>query len=276
MSDIAAPSTGTAPKSKVLVGGLVLVLAVALFAAAFAYAGGIGIITKLIGGTAVETAQSTTPPTTGGSTGGSTAAPAAGAIPSGVMEDFGKRMYLEQLESAKNIEHLAKGDITSFKVDSIKTETDRTLVNITCFFKDGTKAPGAIALKQDNKQYFVYAIEGLRPSSTGGLAIDTNTSGNPNKNLSLEEQMSRLGVKTFDQPTLATLLSEQKSNQAVVAGIVDGTYTGCTLGAPSTGAGTITIAISLTGKSSAKAQVTIIKKTIDGKERLFVTSFKKL
>lgn len=273
MSDFAAGAPVAAPKSKVLVGGLVLVLALALFGAAFVYAGGPQIVTNLLGGNTAEPVSTTAPTSTGGgTTEPSTKAPAA-AIPSGVMEDFGKRMYVEQVESQANIKLLADGRMASFKVDSVKVEGVKTLVSITASFKDGTKAPGVIVLKQDNKQYFVTAIRGVRTGSTGGYAdgtaMDTDVEG------LLADEMAAAGIKSFDQPLLATLLSEQKSNQAVVKGIVDGTYTGVTLGAPADGAGTITIDIELTGKQSSKGVVTLIQKTVDGRALTFISSFKK-
>lgn len=273
MTDFAAGTAAGAPRSKVLLGGLVLVLAIVLFGAAFVYAGGVDIVQKLLGGGATTTASKSTPPATSNKP-STPAAPAAGTIPSGVMEDFGKRMYVEQVESQKNIKLLAAGDITSFSVDSVKAETDRTIVNITAYFKDGTRAPGEVVLKQDNKQYYVSAIRGLRTSATSGFA--DSTAMNTDKEGSLADEMSAAGIKSFDQPLLATLLSEQKSNQAIVTGIVDGTYTRCTLGAPVAGAKTITIPFELTGKQTTKAQVGLIEKTIDGKDYTFISSFKKL
>jgi hypothetical protein len=275
MSDIAIQSSGTA-RGKVLVGGLVLVVAVGLFAAAFIYAGGVGIVSKLMGGAgAVQTASAPTPPAQ---------APAKppvvpATVAAAPAEDFGKRMYAEQLESAANIKKLASGDIKSFAVTKVEKNAAGTgaAVYITATFGDGRSGPGTITLRQDGTDWYVLTIEGMRlPGATEEVSVDVlEPDWSIDWKRPLEEVMASAGVKTFDQGVVDTLLAEQKANQEVTKAIMDGTFNACTLGKPVKGAGTIAIPVDLAGKQTAKAQVTIITKKIDGRDRLFITGFKK-
>jgi hypothetical protein len=272
MSDIAIEGGSASSRSKVLLGGLVLVVAIALFAAAFIYAGGVDIVTKLLATTGLfQTAAAPTPPPAK-----TPAAPAVVVTVPG--EDFGKRMYAEQLESATNIHKLATGDITSFAVSKVEKNATGTVaaVYITAKFSDGRTGPGAITLWQDSGNWYVMAIEGMRlPAGGAEVSVDVlEPDWAVDWKRPLAEVMASAGVKTFDQGVVDTLLAEQKADQDVTKAIMDGTYNACALGEPIKGAGTITIPVDLTGKQSAKAQVTIITKRIDGRDRLFITGFK--
>lgn len=256
-------------RSKSLVALLVLVVALVLFGAAFVWAGGMDYVTELMGGGAakpVANVPAKPKPTT----------PAV-TTPSEVPDEFGKRLYLEQIESATNIKKLGAGDIVSFKVTSVTPSADRTMVYITATFKDGTSAPGAIMTKQVDGAWYVFRVTGLRTGDTGGSANTVNPNGQTllDETISIEAQMQRAGVVTIDTDVVATLLSEQRSNQEIIKGILDGTYDGFTVGAPQAGPGTIALEIQLTGKATAKGSVTLLTKQVDGRDRTFVASFKK-
>lgn len=244
--------------SRTVVAAVLVVVALAVLAAAFWYVGGVDYVAALFGSpapVAVTPASDSTPATT---TPG----------PSDVPDALAKRMYMEQIESARHIDRLASGQTTEFTIDKVETKSPtETWVSISArFTTQPTTMKGVMAFsKAGGNWYFLWiqAAAGTSPKLT-----------EPTEPTS--EEYAEAGVKTVDQEVIDAVLGSQVANQALVVGILDGTYTTIALSKPVTGPGTIAIPVTASGGGgTVKGSLTLITKQIDGKDRTFVASFKK-
>jgi hypothetical protein len=260
-----------------LVALLALVAALGVFGAAFVYAGGVDYVNKLMGsapaapsGTPARPLASATPPTTQPTQ--STTQPATSDVPSAL----GKRMYIEQIESAPQISRLRDGLTTMFTVDAVdKRSGTETWVAITAQFATEPRTmKGVMAFTSvGGRHYFLWIQDLTGAASTPQGLMATKKLTEPTEPTA--EEFAEAGVTTVDQGVLGTVIASQAANQSLVAGLLDGGYKTVTLSAPITGPGTVTIPIKASGgsKPEASGSVKLVTKTIDGKDRTFVASF---
>ena len=80
-----------------------------------------------------------------------------------------------------------------------------------------------------------------------------------------------------DMGIVSTLVSEQAANQALVSGIIDGSYKSAAIDSVSTGSGTATVHITIGGGTAptTAGSIVCVSKVIDGEKCWFVTSFTK-
>ncbi len=282
MSDTDSGAPAGAPgharhKSNLLRSVLIAVVALAVFGAALWYVGGVDYVMGLLGGGKPATAPATA---------AKPAAPAAASasafkLPAGVDEMLAKRMYVEQLESSKNLSRLADGSANRFVINRVDATDSTATISLTAFFKDGTSAPGVMYLVKRSDAWYFMAIGGMNLPNATGLAGGVGTAGSTeiveSDVLDVAEGMKEAGIKTFDTGVINSMLSQQTVNQPMLKEIVAGTYTTYEFGAPSIGTGTVTVPVTLKGKSgdSAKGEIVLIKSTIDSHDFTFLTTFKK-
>jgi hypothetical protein len=265
--------SGTArPASHVRRSVLLLLLALLAFGAALWYVGGIDYVKGLLGGSPTAPSK-----VTSAKTGATTV-----GRPAGVDEVLAKRMYVEQIESSKNLAKMAQGNVSRFVINGVDTTDTTATVSLNAFFKDGTSAPGVMYLVKRSGSWYFLAIGGMNLPNASGLASGVGTAGTTElaeSNMAdSEEGLRQAGIKTYDMGVINSMLSQQASNQPVLTAVVAGAYTTLELGAPSSGAGTISVPVTLGGKSGAPVtgQLVFITKTIDGHEFTFLTTLKKL
>lgn len=268
-----AISTADEPKrksSKVTLAVLVFVLALVIFGAAFYYAGGMELVQPLLGGLL-------SPSGTGTPAASTPASASVSSLPTGVDTDMIKRMYVEQIESAVNIEHLAAGQFKSITIDKVVTSGDTDAdVAITAELKDGTKAGGVIQVVKRGGNWYFFSITGL--GNAGGFSSSINTASSKETSEALASEASEAGVKTFDADVMSTIANQQAANQEIMTGLVDGSVTKLVFGAPQAGSGTVSLPITVSGPKGAayEGSALLVTKTVDGKDRTFITTFKKL
>lgn len=186
-------------------------------------------------------------------------------------------MYIEQIQSAAQIARLASGQAIEFSIDKVEAKSPtETWVAITATFTtEPTPMKGVMAFSKAGANWYFLWIQDLTGASqTATGLLTTRKLTEPTQ--STDEKFAQAGVKTLDQAVVDTILGSQAANQALVAGILDGTYKTIALAKPVQGPGTITIPVTATGASgTVKGSVTLVTKQIDGKDRTFVASFKK-
>jgi hypothetical protein len=278
MSDSISVSDGAHAKragNRTIGAALALVAAVTLFAAAFWFVGGVDYVAGLIGG------GPETPATTPGATpapGSKSATATATPTPSTDVPDaLSRRMYIEQIESAPQIDRLAAGQTTGFTIDgvTVKSPTE-TWVAVTAKFTTApTTMKGVMAFAKAGANWYFLWIQDLNGAASSAQGrFTTPKLTEPSE--PTDEEFDEAGITTVDQGVIDSVLGAQAANQGLVAGILDGTYSTITLAKPLKGAGTITVPVTATGKAGeVKGSITLITKRIDGKERTFIASFKK-
>jgi hypothetical protein len=255
---------------KVLVAVLTFVLAVAVFGAVFVYAGGMDLVKPLLGGSPSAPA--------GGQPAASAPATRTATTSTGAAElEVATLAYAEQIESQTNISLLASGGIKSFAVEKLDVQPSVALVTITAQFRDGTSAQGALRFVKSGETWYFTMITGLRGTETGGLADSVRKGSAIPAAESTEEKVVIAGVGTPDQGVLDTIITQQKLNQAAIRALLAGKYKNCELGKPVAGPSTFTIPITMSspGESPVKASIVLVAKTVGGKDRIFIASFKR-
>lgn len=274
-----AESTATAPKrssSKVLLAVLVFVLALAAFGAAFYFAGGLELVQPLIQGLTSATISPSAPAAAPGASPSATASPAATGSASPDPE-LGKRMYVEQIESQANLERLAAGEITKIAVGKVDLQGGTAIVSITAFFDDKTKAAGALRLGKIGPSWFLFSMSGMRDDATGGMADSVNKSTTLEASETLAVEFQQAGITAADGDVVKALFEQQSANQEIVKDLLAGEYTAYELGKPKVGAGTVSVPVKIATKSGASVNgaIVLIRKTVEGKDRIFLTKFSK-
>jgi hypothetical protein len=276
MSDTTPAPNGAHKKKaggKSVSAALILVLAIVAFAAAFTYVGGVDYVAGLFGGGPKAPGAGT--PGTGTPATGTPGAPSG--KPTDVPDALAKRMYIEQIESAVQIERLASGKTTAFTIDKVEAKgADQKWVAITAKFTTDPKTmKGVMAFQKAGANWYFLWIQDLTGAAdTAEGLLSTPRLTEPTE--PTDEEYAEAGIKTVDKSIVDAILTSQAANQALVAGILDGTYTSVALEPAVEGPGTVVIPVTATGSGTpAKGSVTLLVKDIDGKPRTFVASFKK-
>jgi hypothetical protein len=260
-----APPVEGKPKAKPLLALIVLIVALGLFAAAFFYAGGMDYVNQLLGNTGGAVGRPAPKP-------GATA-PSYTGVPAAVE----RRMYIEQIESAPRIARLAAGEGTEITFNAVASKTaTETWVAVTARFnKEPATINGVMCFeKVAANWYFMWLQEYVGAGAADADALTQLPLHEPYD--PTNEEYAEFNITTVDQGVIDAVILSQSADQALVKGIMDGTYTSLTLDKPEKGVGTIRIPVTLTGSAgSVKGAITLLTKMIDGKDRTFVASFKK-
>lgn len=270
---------------RVIAALIVVVVVLAAFGAAYALLGGADLVADLLGGGSqqpaaqkpstpakpstpseqpstqpaesseptastepTESAETPTSSSTSGSTSGGASSPAV-TLPT---SDQAARMYWEQVASQEQIGKLVRGDVKSIAFGSVAISGDTATVPLTVTYTSGSSLSGRMVLRKYGTAWYFSSIA---------------RSGNP---------LTVTTGKSADLGVVSTIVNQQASNQDLVKGIVDGSYKSCTVNGVSSGSGTATVRITLSGSDAPVAgRVTCISKVIDGTKMWFITSFAK-
>ena len=262
-TDTQQPEPSAAPR-RLLVALVALLVALALFAAAFVYVGGVDGVTSLLAGQFGASGPAVATRNPSASVGATDLAAA-------------KLVYAEQIESQDNIDRLADGDIASFSVDSTQSDETSAIVQITVKFKDGTTAPGAMRFVRSGQLWYFTTISGLRLGATGGMADSVNSSQSIASTTTVDEKLASVGVEEPDAAVLKTIAQQQIVNQPLARDLIAGEYKWYTLGKPVAGPDTFTIPVKYgsSTESTLGASIIVIAKDIEGEDTLFITTFKR-
>ena len=187
---------------------------------------------------------------------------------------FARRMYLEQAQSAGNLDRLAEGRISSFDITDRKVADATATVGIKAHFTDGTSAPGTVLLVRNKGSWFFFSMEGGRSGSSAGYAGGVDTKDNTNVDSFTDVPDSAIDWNLADE-----LVRQQAADQTYMKSIVEGPAKRFVLGKPQEGAGTVTIDAMMysSGKGAPeKVRIVLVPSTFEEKKSYFVTSMRAL
>ncbi|TDB39804.1 MAG: hypothetical protein D9V44_02330 [Actinobacteria bacterium] len=270
-------------KRGVITALMLLVLVVGLLAVAYAFMGGDELVADLLGGgkdePVVVTPTKPTKPSTDTTDTATTDDTSTAEVPGGSSEstsneidtsggttggtttpavtpptaDQSARMYWEQVASQEQITKLVNGEVASVSFGAVSKSGTTANVPITVSYKAGGSLSGTMVLRNYSGVWYFSSIarNGNSLSVTTGKAAD-------------------LGI-------VSTIVSNQAANQAIVVGIVNGTYKKCTVNSVSGGSGTATVNITVGGGTApaTAGSIVAVSKTISGTKTWFITSFAK-
>ncbi|MDZ4180171.1 MAG: hypothetical protein U1E29_13215 [Coriobacteriia bacterium] len=279
------PGTDEVTRSrKSLYTALAVLVLVGALAGVFVAVGGIDIVADLIAGdpdsgdiiapvppaepgesTAGEPGESTEPTgsaepteTAGGTTGGTSATsgtPGTSATtpvakpPTG---DQQARMYAEQAASQEQIGKLVRGEISSFNLGAVTRSGSTASVRVTANYASGGSMSGTMVLRDYSGIWYFSSI--TRDGNSGSTPSAPGDSG-----------------------VISAIVTAQAANQEIPAGIISGGYKTLTVSGVSSGSGTASVRISLSGGTSPRTAgtITCVSKDIGGVKYWFITSFTK-
>jgi hypothetical protein len=284
MTDSTPGTDEVARSRKSLYTALAVLVLVGALAGAFVAVGGIDIVADLIAGDAdsgdiiapvppaepgestpgepgesteptgsaepTETAQ-TADGTTGetGATSGTSATTPVAKPPTG---DQQARMYAEQAASQEQIGKLVRGEISSFNLGTVSTSGSTANVRVTANYAAGGSISGTMVLRDYNGIWYFSSI--TRDGSSGSTPSAPGDSG-----------------------VISAIITAQAANQEIPAGIISGGYKTLTVNGVSSGSGTASVRITLSGGTSPRTAgtITCVSKDIGGVKYWFITSFTK-
>ncbi len=178
------------------------------------------------------------------------------SLPTGVDEELAYRMYTEQQDSSRNINRLVAGELRQFQVTrrTVTSSTAELAVNLTD--KRNMKLNGTMVLVRGGDVWYFETITNRQNEVNDVLPSDPDT--------------------TPDVGVLNTMLAEQTSNSDITAKLVDGSYSKVQLGTPKRGYRSVTVPISLQGKSGTKTvrgEITLVQRSEGGRTYWYVVSF---
>lgn len=190
--------------------------------------------------------------TSGTSTSPSSVTPSKPAAATPPTADQQSRMYWEQVASQEQIGKLVRGEISTFTLGTVNRSGSTASVPVTVSYKTGGSISGTMVLRDYSGTWYFSSI-----TRNGQTASTPSGSG--------------------DSGVVATIVSQQAANQAIPTGIISGGYKKVTVNSTSTGSGTATLGITLSGGSAAPTSgtITCVSKTIGGVKHWFITSFAK-
>ncbi len=240
-------------KRGVTVALVMVVVVFGLLAAAYVFLGGSDVLSGIFG--TGEAAQTGTPVTPAKQSSSTTSTPSAETTDPANMPsaDQAESIYWEQVASQEQIGKLVTGEITAISFGSVTEATGTADVRIGVSYKSGSTISGTMRLRKYGTAWYFSSIA----REGGSLAPESGADA--------------------DQAVVDTLVSQQASNQEIVAGIVSGAYKKCTVDAVSEGSGTVTLKITVGGGSAPETtgSIVCVSKVIGGETRWFVTSFSK-
>jgi hypothetical protein len=160
-------------------------------------------------------------------------------------------MYWEQVASQEQIGKLVRGQVRSVAFGSVVLSGETAVVPLSVAYVDGSSMSGRMVLRRYGTAWYFSSI------ARSGNALTVTTG------------------KSADIGVVSTIVNQQASNQDLVSGIVVGKYKTCTVNGVSSGSGTATVRITLSGgqEEAVAGRITCISKVLDGTKMWFVTSF---
>ncbi|MDZ4063472.1 MAG: hypothetical protein U1E22_02285 [Coriobacteriia bacterium] len=252
------------PKASLARAAIILVFAIAAFAAAFYFLDGMSLVEDLlVGGT--ETTDNAVPakPT-------ETTETVTLRLPPGMTEEFALRIWQEQIDSQVNIRKLVDGQVESMTVTKVDRAADRATLDIVAKFSDGTSLPGKLGMRSfGGKWYFAY-VSGMRRGASDLSADDVGTGAGT------EPTSAVPAVADVDVPLLNTILEQQATSSAVLEEYATGVVRSVRVADRVASAGTITLDIVMNEThEEGYGQIVLISKQLDGEAYWFIAKFTK-
>ncbi|MCE5192181.1 MAG: hypothetical protein LLG08_10560 [Actinomycetia bacterium] len=265
-------------KRGVFVALAAVVVVLALLGVAYAFLGGDQLVADLFGGGTDEAAVTPTAPKTPTPEAPSTAAtPSAeatgtssestsaaidtntgtsGSISTAAKPPTGdqaSRMYWEQVASQEQIGKLVRGEISSMKFGAVTRSGSTANVRVTVAYKAGGSLSGTMVLRDYSGVWYFSSIA----RDANPLTVSTG--------------------KAADLGIVSTIVSQQAANQTLVNGIINGAYKTCSIVGVSSGSGTATVKLTMSGGTAATTagSIVCVSKVIGGTKHWFITSFTK-
>jgi len=163
------------------------------------------------------------------------------------------RMFYEQVNSREQIGKLVAGEISSFTLGSASDNGTTASIPVSAAYKSGGSLSGTMVLRNYSG---VWYFSSITRNGNSGSAVQTVPA---------------------DTGITSTIVQQTASNQDIPLAIIDGGYTTCSVNSVSTGSGTATIGITLSGGTSPRVsgQIVCVSKVIGGTKYWFITSFRR-
>lgn len=166
--------------------------------------------------------------------------------------DQQQRMYAEQAASQEQIGKLVRGEITSFNLGTVTKSGSTASVRVTANYSSGGPMSGTMVLRDYNGVWYFSSI--TRDGNSGSTPSVTGDSG-----------------------VISAIITAQASNQDIPRAIVDGGFKTLTINGVSSGSGTASVRVTLSGGTAPRTAgtITCVSKDIGGVKHWFITSFAK-
>jgi len=163
--------------------------------------------------------------------------------------DPGSRIYREY-GIVKNFIREVRPKIASFSLGNVTKSGSTASVRVSANYTTGPDVSGTMVLRDYGGTWYFSSI-----TRDGNAAVTPSVTG--------------------DSSVLAAIMTAQQKNQDIPKAIVSGGYTKLSVDGVSTGSGTASIKISLTGGTAPRTAgtITCISKDIGGVKHWFITSF---
>lgn len=239
----------------VVLSTLLLVVALAAFGGAFYYFDGMTLVGDLVadltapGGSSAPVSAPTT----------ATASSKELVLPDGMPKEFALRLWAEQVESQRVMKRLVAGDVKTLKIVSVERKGDEAFLNSRITFRDGTVAPGVIAMRRYGDTWYV----AWASSSREGEEAESIAAELPDPD-------------TVDIALLNTIIAEQNKSSSITQEYVDGKVREITVGKVRPGPNTVTLAVEMDeDHENGYADIVVIKKQVAGEDAWFLARFNK-
>jgi hypothetical protein len=243
-----------APSRAVLYAAILVVLAGAVFAAAFYYLDGDSITSGLI----ARFTQPEPEPVPAVATPGSDVATPTLELPGDMPDEFALNLWQEQLNSQRMISRLVDGDVKTLEILKVDVDGDAARLESRVVFTDGTDSLGEIGMRRFAEAWYVaYA------SARRGAMEST-------------ESVPLPAVGDVDTPLLNTVIAEQSKSATITREYVEGKISRIDIGTIKLGPNVAAISVVMhEDDETSKGTLVAIKHQIDGKDVWMLARFDK-
>jgi hypothetical protein len=258
VGSIPAPKAAKAPRkgtSKVLVAALVLVLALAAFAAVMLYGGGMDAAAELLasfGGAQPSPSTPVKQPASAPTTKSAEASKSVESTDPAVPDGPKRQLFYEQIASQETIGELLSNKFGRFEFGDVDKTGSSAKVRVTAVYRGGGSFSGTMVLKKIEKGWFFYTI-----------ARDGNIQRLPSS-------------PTYDASVTDAIVDQQYEYQDTIVALIEGGYRTMDITGVKPGSGTKTIGYTLSGgtEPAKDSEAVAISKTIDGATYWFISAIK--
>jgi hypothetical protein len=252
------------PRRAVALAIVLLVIAVAAFAAAFYMLDGYALVQEYLGG---EIVQADDGPVPAQATESQTS-PDELNLPEGMPDEFALRLWQEQVDSRENIDKLFAGEIDRFEVTDTLQDGEEATLLVEAFFTDGTTAPGTIGMRRFGDIWYFAFVSGMRQSATGGSADSVSKSEGEPPAAPLPSPAD------VDVALLNTMIAEQAKSSAVTARYAAGAIDEIVVVGTEPGPNTATVSVDMgSDGETGPGDVIALLGESNGKDVWFIARF---
>lgn len=236
----------------VLLTGLLFVLSLVAFMAAFYFFDGPSVVSDLIGGN--------NPFATGERPASSSdVTSSALSLPDGMDDRYALQLWQEQVDSQYMIGRLVNGDIKSLSITDVETSSAEATISISARVADGTTVSGILGFRRFGDAWYIAYV-----SRRNDYRVMAESDELPD-------------VSSIDVPLMNTILEQQGASQAVFKEYLAGGVYSIDLTGIRKGASTVSIDATMNeNHGKGLARIVAIRRVHDGKTLWFLARFVKL